>query len=141
MAKNITRWSPDTCGCIFEYEWDDSVAVDQRTHTIKAIISTCSDHIGMNSNIENHYDKILEENVCKNKVHGQLLTLTNIGENDIEGKLVPKKGVNVNFSFSGQGEDRVLNISISGTNLTNQQKNSIQNWCENNLGANKVVIK
>jgi hypothetical protein len=32
MAIKRTRWTPDTCGCVLEYEWDDALPVDARVH-------------------------------------------------------------------------------------------------------------
>lgn len=44
MATRVTRWSPDTCGCVLEYEWDDAVDVDARVHVPCAPVSVCSTH-------------------------------------------------------------------------------------------------
>ena len=46
MATRTTRWSPDTCDCIVEFTWDDSVREDQRTHTLSNVINKCPAHTG-----------------------------------------------------------------------------------------------
>ncbi len=43
MAKHLTRWRPDTCGCVIEYEWDDAEAEEARQHVPKKI-DACPDH-------------------------------------------------------------------------------------------------
>jgi len=30
-----TTWSPNTCGCVIIYQWDDSIPEASRTHTYK----------------------------------------------------------------------------------------------------------
>ena len=32
MAKHLTRWRPDTCGCVIEYEWDSDRPEEARRH-------------------------------------------------------------------------------------------------------------
>lgn len=43
MAKHLTRWRPDTCGCVIEYEWDSDDAEETRVHT-PVKIDACPDH-------------------------------------------------------------------------------------------------
>lgn len=144
MKMNVTRWSPDTCKCVFEYEWDSDLSADSRVHTLKNVVNACSEHQILKNNSANHYAGVLDENVRKNKVHGQLLTVSSLSEiftnEDGSESLVFKKGIGFNFSWTGLNENRVLNISIFGINLTNQQKTSVQAWCNTNLGVGKVVI-
>ncbi len=44
--RQITRWSPDTCSCVIEYEWDDAVDPSVRIHTVYNILSACHGHPG-----------------------------------------------------------------------------------------------
>lgn len=44
MAININRWSPDTCSCVVEYSWDDSVPAEQRVHKLHRIVTACPEH-------------------------------------------------------------------------------------------------
>ncbi len=70
MPVNITRWSPDTCGCILEYSWDSSVPVENRVHSPEKIVEACPDHQG--HNIEDHHSIVVGESQMKNRVMGHL---------------------------------------------------------------------
>ena len=56
MTIKTTRWNPDTCGCVIEYQWDDTVPQDQRVHTPVNIVSQCNVHGSFNapSDLYNH---------------------------------------------------------------------------------------
>lgn len=41
-----TRWYPDTCSCVIEYQWDDTVDPAARTHTVSNVLSACKGHPG-----------------------------------------------------------------------------------------------
>lgn len=74
MAIQTTRWSPDTCGCVFEYTWDDSVTEDQRQHNFKTVVTECVSHAHLNGNNKRDmFDSSLEENRRKNNSIGELL--------------------------------------------------------------------
>ena len=144
MKINVTRWSPDTCGCVFDFEWDGDLAADQRVHTHKETIKTCPNHQVVKLNPGNHYGSVLGENQRKNKLHGQLLTISNLTESvtqeDGSTSIQFKKGMGFTYGWSGTDDARILTITVTGYTLTNQQKTSIQNWCNTNLGIGKVVI-
>lgn len=59
-----TQWSPDTCGCIFEYEWDTDVPESTRTHTLKRLVTACAAHAGTE---RQRYDAVVTENTAKNR--------------------------------------------------------------------------
>ena len=44
MTIQTTQWSPDTCGCSFEYEWDDEEPQDKRQHHFKNVVKECVSH-------------------------------------------------------------------------------------------------
>ncbi len=56
-----TRWKPDTCSCVIDYEWDDSISVDSREHTFKRFIKQCSIHQELD------WTKTLQHNQEKNQ--------------------------------------------------------------------------
>lgn len=64
MTTQITRWSPDTCTCIVEYSWDDTVKQEDRTHTLHRIATRCIDHGSLDDDAT--YAAITEENPRKN---------------------------------------------------------------------------
>ena len=65
-----TRWSPDTCKCVIEMNWDDAVSEDQRQHTLKEI-KKCPAHFGI-SDVQAYKD-VLDENQSKNRAIGLML--------------------------------------------------------------------
>lgn len=60
----VTRWSPDTCGCVVEYEWDDTVPAKNRVRKFKACVRKCPRHAHLDD--EAVYNAITEENSRKN---------------------------------------------------------------------------
>ena len=140
MAIQTTRWSPDTCGCILEYTWDDSVPAASRVHTISRAVNVCNAHTGLVS-LTDVWNNILPENQRKNLTYSQLLTISGMSSTDSNGNLVLKNGITINFSWSGSNTSRVLTVSVSGLTLTTQQKNTIQNFCDTTFGAGKVIVQ
>jgi hypothetical protein len=71
--KRTTRWSPDTCECELEYEWDDAQAEAVREHSPARIIKACPAHAGDQGGLTPHFNKVLGENRHKNIVLRELL--------------------------------------------------------------------
>lgn len=46
MAERVTRWKPDTCGCVIEYAWDDSLADEDISLTCVAF-EACEEHVAL----------------------------------------------------------------------------------------------
>jgi len=67
--KRITRWSPDTCGCVLEYEWDDALPNDQEP-VLRKVVKRCSEHT---EDGEALYNRVLQENRLKNQSIGELM--------------------------------------------------------------------
>ena len=44
MRMKITRWSPSTCKCVIDYEWDRDLSEDQRTHKFVSVQHCGQDH-------------------------------------------------------------------------------------------------
>ncbi len=68
-----TTWRPDTCGCVIEFEWDDSQPEDSRQTTPVRGISVCSLHQDLNT--QEQYNALIEDNSRKNKVEQMLAEL------------------------------------------------------------------
>lgn len=64
------RWGPDTCDCIIDYEWDDTLSDADRVHTVKQIVKRCEFHQALDD--VTHYDTVLEENTRKNRAFGAI---------------------------------------------------------------------
>lgn len=71
MVK-VTRWRPDTCGCIIDYSWDADDAARGREIVVTwhATQKTCPDHDGLTG--PEHYAVVHAENRAKNLAVGIL---------------------------------------------------------------------
>ena len=117
----VTRWSPDTCGCVYEYEWDDSVPQEQRTHTLKKAIKLCEHH---KTRIK-PYDDVVSENTGKNIVFGEAQ------------KIKPELTVDdYTWSFD---KDRKLTAGFLGK-LTAADKANLKMQLDGKVGKDKVEV-
>lgn len=143
MTIKTTRYSPDTCSCVLEYDWDDTLTESERVHTFKTI-SKCPAHSALAD--KPAYDSVIEENPRKNNSLQTCLDNGPAGLYDIsptDGTHQLKNGITFNFSWSGNAPNRVLTISFTtsgGGALTTQQKNSVQTFLNNRFGSGKVLI-
>ena len=141
----INRWSPDTCGCVIDYQWDPALPAELRAHTVYDIVKACADHSALPSNRANHYAAVLGENVRKNKVLGKLLQDDDLSEEvmtdngDVYRKL--KNGVKFGWSFSGSGVDRVLKVKLTGSPVQAKHKSDAKNWADAEFGSGKVEVE
>lgn len=112
------RWFPDTCGCIIDSEWDDSVA--NPDNTLNKIIK-CPAHYLLTDNIA--YVKVQVENKLKNIVFNLVLSLAPALTYDDYQWLFDKQ--------------RVLQITIP---VTSNQKTQLQKQCDNQFGKGQVGV-
>ncbi len=134
-----TLWRPDTCGCALEYEWDDTVPQDLRTHTPVAIVATCAAHAGAVDAADLHGD-LIDENPRKNRAEARLLAAFPgaLGTTDpVTGRTILKPDA-YTYTITGTGKNRVLRLAINY--LSAAQKTAVQTWCDNNIGAGRVVV-
>ncbi len=125
MALQVTRWYPDTCDCIIDYEWDVAQPEATRTHTVKAIIKRCAAHRGIRDDSQ-HFSTVLEENVRKNQVVNRALAL--------------KANLNIPAVLFSFDERRALHI-VFGSHLSDTDKSSIQAWCDSAIGKGQVIVE
>ena len=125
MALQVTRWYPDTCDCIIDFQWDDAEPEAARTHTVKAIIKRCAAHREIPDD-KQHFSTVLEENQRKNKVMAQASLLK--ADLDLQG---------IQWSFD---EARVLHVGI-GSQLSDANKSALQAWCESTFGKGQVIVE
>lgn len=123
MSKKITRWSPDTCGCVLEYEWDTEE--EPRKHTFSKLINRCSVH-ALSPTDKDCYDTVLEENQRKNKAFG-------IAEAIIPGL----QSGNYHWAFDA---GRNLEVDFIDVSLNIAQKNQITQECDTEFGSGKVKV-
>jgi len=122
--KQVTRWSPDSCGCVLEYEWDDAVPATARTHTFKTVVKKCSSHSALTD--KDIYNQVLSENTRKNKVFG------------IAQQFLPEiKSENYNWSFD---DKRILKVGFIDIPVSGEQMNQIRNAIQQEIVVGAVEV-
>lgn len=117
----INRWRPDTCECVIEYQWDDTVDEDNRTHAVSSIIQACEFHSSA-KNQAAHFAEVVTENQKKNQVYGVIMEGSTTATKDELNKdgsttKVFKEGKEFAWSFD---EERNLVVELKG--FTAQEK-------------------
>lgn len=121
----VTRWSPDTCGCKIEYEWDTELDGLQRVHTWVNTVRTCAAHTAHSG--PPLYVVVHEENTRKNWMLGIL---------EASFPEMPKGGEQYAWSFDA---DRVLHVQLpKGT--TGTQRNQMKAAADIQFGPGLVVL-
>jgi light-regulated signal transduction histidine kinase (bacteriophytochrome) len=135
-----TRWSPDTCGCVIEYQWNTEDAPQARTHSIKNIVKACPAHANLADKAD-HFEKVKEENRRKNKVlneavlkHIPRATKKVIGEDGVEQTVLDLSKVNFEFD-----ENRVLKVFVEGLQVA--EKTAAQAEADEKVGNGKSKIE
>jgi hypothetical protein len=124
MAKQITTWRPDTCGCEVELEWDDAVPATDRTHTVRRATKLCDAHATLTDPKE-HHAVLFEENPRKNKATQHVREVLALADN-----------ARVDWNFEA---DRSLTITLpKGT--SDEHRKTIQDRCDAQHGRNKVKV-
>lgn len=141
MTIHRTEYRPDTCTCIIEYSWDDTVPPSSRTHTLTNYILRCPEHSPLATDSE-RFNTIFEENPRKNIAWQSLLdngpaAMTDIQEN---GTKVLKRGITITWTWTGTAPNRVLTLTVTGFTLTTNQLNTAQNWLDNRFGVGRVIV-
>lgn len=114
----VTRWHPDTCECIVDFEWDDSLPA---VHNIKEVIRACAPHAGLSPT--QLWAALMDENPRKNYTFGFAEAITPVNADDCE------------WSFNAK---RVLQVTIRG--LTGIHKAQLQTKCNQKFGPGKVKV-
>ena len=143
MTIHTTRWSPDTCGCVVEYEWDDALPEEERVHTAGNIVNRCPAHSANHfSDNTDHYSTVLEENQRKNITIAEAMDLhpEELVTMDENGNKILKRHINVKHIFHGTGKNRTLQIAFKGANLDKAKKSQIHSRAEKRFGIGKVVV-
>lgn len=141
MAIQTTRWSPDTCGCIIEYSWDDSVPQNSRTHSLANYVRRCSVH-AVQADDGTRYNTINEENPRKNIAHQLIVDNAPAAFVDVDanGNKSLKPEYSISFTATGTPPNRVFTLTFSGATLTQAQINNVQTRLDNRFGTGKVIF-
>ncbi|MBX4189788.1 hypothetical protein KW791_00600 [Candidatus Parcubacteria bacterium] len=138
---SVTRWGPDTCKCLFDFEPDPNDGTNQ---ILIEVLNICSEHKGL-SGKDLHQTVLKQENQHKNKIHSKLLELDAMAE-DItqdDGSVIRrfKKGVGFDFNFTGKDDSRTLNITTKGHVLSGAQKAALTDFSLQETGKSILEIK
>ena len=107
-----TRWSPDTCNCQIEIEWDETVLAENRTHTMKTILR-CDEHIAKPN--QEAFTDVMAENQSKNKAIGLLITEhPEVKQEDVKWEMKPDRSVKIILPDSIKSEKSSLNALAIG---------------------------
>ena len=139
MVITITRWGPDTCGCVMDYSWDTASSPDTRVHTFSRVEKKCPEHTQLTDSLA--YDACLDENKRKNILRGELVKRTDIAEDKVRDGEDTFKDFKTGIIYDWRFDvDRKLEVRILGTDLPVNDKNSIQATADALFGVDKVVI-
>lgn len=135
--KHINTWSPDTCGCVLHYEWEDEtpdilVPIDAFKDVSGNDRTTqrCADHSEIASHHEVH-QHVTMENQTKNfflkhvlEDHTRFADVTEESGGTIHSL---KKGMKYDYSFIGKGKERTLKVKLHGVTLTPEELKTFKN--------------
>jgi hypothetical protein len=145
MSVSFMNWKPDTCGCIIEQTHDPQ----DSTYGVKfsKVISRCSDHaivpddqlygvIYANPGSDQKRKNLLEKYLLANGFNLSDATLNPDGSITYSWK----PGIGYSWFFTGIGQDRILNLIITGVVLNGAVKNTIRTFCDTAFGPGKVSL-
>jgi hypothetical protein len=140
LFKKVT-WTTKTCDCKFEYVFDDEVDVSVRKNIFFKQLNSCRYHTDDDPQVI--FDQASENNIRKNNVLKYILETfpQQLGKVTADGSTMLKDGIEYSWDFSGLNDSRVLQISIKGYDLTDNQKLQIQNYCNSEIGIGKVIVQ
>lgn len=127
-----TRWSPDTCGCVIDYQWDDAVPEDARVHTAVATPTACAAHRALGG-VGPIFIQADKENRSKNQARAiSIETLAKLRKTNPDGSIDLADAATYQWSWAGTGLARALTISFAGVALTNAEKTQLRTALQNN---------
>lgn len=139
--ERITRWSPDTCDCVIDIGWDDSVPDTERRHTYNKSVKVCPYHVAEFGK-PSHLQVVLGENQLKNYVMVDAAEILGIKmdithDSPESERLAFDRFINsYQWSFD---DNRKLTINFSGT-LDAQQKTQLQQVADTKYGIGKIEV-
>ena len=133
--KKITRWSPDTCDCVLEYEWDNELSGADRVHTPTNIVKYCEAHSLVRDKVQ-HYNFVHEENSRKNNFYSLFNEHLNHGFEESAKKREFKAGFGWAWRFD---ENRKFIATLTGFN--NADKAKLRGLAQVRFGSDKVDVE
>lgn len=144
MAIKITKWKPDTCDCVIEYSWDDSIAAEDREHNLHNIVDSCEDHSDVTD--EELFQSVVEENSLKNEAVNMIVDnfpsqtkdILDSDGNPIGKKIMQSATPETEVVLADDGENRIVNISPP--RMSDDEKAQYQEILDNKFGSGKVKV-
>lgn len=134
-----TKWHLDTCDCIMVTQ---PGATENDFPTLVQAERICSIH-NVLPNPTTVYNTLKDENPRKNKGYQQLIDNAPAAIFDIDvesGSRVFKKGITLNWAWSGTAPNRIVTFTLTGTTLSTKQKNDAQALLNTTFGVGKAVL-
>lgn len=123
-----TQWRPDTCDCIFVYEWDDEQSEDHRVHTLKELRHRCTEPLHQTPLPIDLFNMVLMENRLKNSV----LTVAQ--------QILPT--IQEQHYFWNFDADRLLHVSFTPIpTLTPLQKEELQTVFDVAFSPRRILVR
>lgn len=121
MNVKRTRWHPDTCGCVIDYEWDGDLAEDARVHTVVS-------HLPCPAHAEAEHEVVTEENQQKNQAVAAVLSAA--------PDLSPEA---VAFAYDAKRHLR-LRVQTGRSTLTRAVGRSLQAIVDARIGKGRATV-
>ena len=134
-----TRWKLDTCDCVM-------ITNPGTTSTDFPVLVQAEHVCSVHQSLPNHvtvYNTLKDENPRKNKAYQQLLdnAPASMFDTDAEsGAIILKKGVTLEWSWTGTPPNRVVVFTLTGFTLNTNQKNNAQALLDSTFGTGKAVL-
>lgn len=152
MIKHY-RWRPDTCACEINETYDTGTdtwdAEETYINPDGKVFNTyrCLAHEEI-TDAKELYGVLHKnpdgENRIKNELEAEFLKDNNIAQDVVgqDGNTIRqyKNGVEFNWSFSGTGRNRLLNVGIKGAIVPKSRKDSIKTFSDSKYGSTRVQI-
>lgn len=131
----VTRWSPDTCECVIDYQWDEKLPLEDRVLTLSAVQHKCPAHASLSN--EAVYEAVSDYQTGENPRKNRALAL--IADQALPQGTDSEKsnfGMECLWSFD---QNRLLTIEVP--DLPAPIITAMQQKVNDELGINKVKIK
>lgn len=147
MAISLMTWKPDTCDC--EIEESHNPADSSYGVKFSKIFSKCPEHQSVSDN--DIYDIVYansdSEQKRKNQLEGHLLETEALGLSEEvtqeDGSKIRqfKSGIKYEWSFTGEGANRILDVTMRGISMNAAALSAINVFAASKFGSNRVSIK
>lgn len=137
MVIKVTTWSPDTCGCVLQYDWDTDEIVDEthdRTIIAVNIVNRCAIHQLVPLDINELFPIVHEENTRKNLSLTELLAQMGVTVSETQFQWITD---HCRWQFD---DERNLFLYIRGVSLNQGRVNQIQNAIRNRCGVDSITV-